>query len=419
MKIIARILLLAVGVLLLSHYLPEGYRLLVAKKRPRPPLVFYSCVQKGFLFYRYNDHGMIMVDEAGTNYERTDFEQLLPLDNYLQLLRNESLPKSIDGVDLSPEKIKRERLSLRIRPDMLDTPLVPLYPLLEAENGRVRLEMPNDFMRLNGRVEFVVAASNALDQAKSEKFTRAFAAAGFVFPPRLVAGNSTTLKPYDEGYFIVDHAGDTFQLRMVHGEPELKKISAIVPPAAQAQWAALQPRFIHVQEVDTHEIRAFLIAGDNRPYLVVGKDYRLVPLPFEKFDPSQVNLVIRGDLLNRLLTAATEDSIDAIALNRNYEVVKRYHEAVPTLKNSTAGKVRSIIFPFVLDFEDNSTNYYGFFFAPGIFAALLVNLLLLVASAAWLAFRRQLTVRCLPDLAAVGVGGIFGVVLLLLLPRTG
>jgi hypothetical protein len=353
MKTIARIILLALGVLLLSHYLPEGYRLLIAKRYPRPPIAFYSCVQKNFLFYRYNNDTLTMVDERGTNYERSDFEQLLPLDNYLQLLRDDNLPKAIDGVALVPEKIKRERISLRIRPDMIDSPGVPLYPLLEAESGRVRLEMPDDFMRINSRVEFVIAASNALDAAKSEKFIRAFQTAGFAFPPRLIAGNATTLKPYDEGYFLVDHAGAAFQLRMVHGEPDLKKISEVAPPATKAQWETLNPRFIHVQEVETHEIRCFLISGDNRPWLVVGKDYRLVPLPLDDYEPSRDSLVIRGDLLNRLITAANEDTFQAVALDRDYQVVRRYHESLPNLRNTAVGKVRAILFPFTLDFEDD------------------------------------------------------------------
>ena len=417
MKIIARIVLFVLGTLLLSHYLPEAYRLLVARKNPRPPIILYSCLQKEFLFYRYTGQGVAMVDESGTNYERPDFEKLLPLDNYMQLLRDDNLPKEIDGVTLSPDKIKRERLSLRIRPDMMDMPLVPLYPLLEAENGRVRLEMPNDFMRLGSRVEFVIAASNAVDTAKSEKFTRAFTAAGFVFPPKVVAANSTTLKPYDEGVFLVDNAAATFRLRMVRGEPELKKISEVVPPAARAQWEALKPQFIHVQEVETREIRCYLVGGDNRPYLVVGKDYRLVPLPVENFVPDRDNLSIRGDLLNRLITVVNGDTFQAVALNRNYEVVKRYQESLPTLKDSLAGKVRAVIFPFITDFEDDATNYYGLFIERGGQGALVLNAVLLALCLGWLAFRKKLGARRIPDLVAVGVGGVFGVLLLLLLPK--
>jgi hypothetical protein len=417
MKLLARILLVTVSVLLLSHYLPEGYRLLVAKKRLRPPTVFYSAVQKEFLFYRFAERGMTMVDEKGTNYEREDFEKLLPLDNYLQLLRNDALPKSIDGVTLSTEKIKRERLSIRVRPSIMDTPIVPLYPLLEAESGRVRLEMPDDFMRLNGRVEFVVAASNTVNTTKSAKFTQAFAKAGFVFPEKIIAGNPTTMKPYDEGYFLVDQTGAVFHLRQVKGEPELTRIAEIVAPDVKAQWEQLQPKFILVQETDTHEIRAFLIGADNRPYLVIGKDFRLVPLPVENYDPRHDVLVIRGDLLNRLITVASEDSFQAVALNRDYEVVRRYHEAVPTLKTATVGQVRAAIFPFTLDFEDNSSNYYGIYFESGSRTAILINVSLLAVAVSWLALRRQLQASRWLELTAVALGGIYGLVLLFILPK--
>ena len=417
MKVIARLVLFAIGTLLLSHYLPEAYHLLVASKRARAPIIFYSCVRQEFLFYRYNEHGMAMVDERGTNYERADFEQLLPLDNYLQLLRDDRLPGEIAGVPLTPEKIRRERINLRVRPETMDTPMVPLYPLLEAENGRVKLEMPDDFMRIHHQVEFVLAASNAVDVAKSAKFTHAVVAAGFAFPPKLIAANATTLKPYDEGYFLVDQAGATYQLRMVRGEPDLKKISEVVPAAAKAQWESLNPKYIQVQELETHEIRCFLVGGDNRPYLVVGNDYRLIPLPVEDYEPSRDNLTIRGDLLNRLITMAREDSLQAVALNRDYTVVRRHHETLPALKDTTAGQLRPVIFPFITNFEADSTNYYGLFFEWGKPLALVVNGVLLLLSLAWLAFRKQLVLRRIPDLAAVAVGGIFGVLLLLLLPR--
>ncbi|MDR3456789.1 MAG: DUF4857 domain-containing protein [Verrucomicrobiae bacterium] len=416
MKTIARILFLTVGIFLLAHYLPEGYRLLVAKKRPRPPIVFYSCLQKEFFFYRYSDHGLAMVDERGTNYVREDFEQLLPLDNYLQLLKNGTLPASIDGVDLTVDKLKRERLSLRVRPDLMDSPVIPLYPLLEAESGRVRLAMPDDFMRLSDRVEFVIAASNVVDTAKSDRFTRAFAAAGFLFPAQIIAGNATTLKPYDEGYFLVDKSGATFQLRQVRGEPELKRISAMVAPDAKAQWETLKPKFIMVQEGETHELRAFLIGADDRAYLAVGKDYRLVPLPLDHYEPKHASLALRGDLLNRLVTVTSDEGVEAVALNRNYEVVRRFHESLPDFRESPAGKVRAVIFPFTLSFESDASNFYGCALEFGSRGALLLNVVWLILVSGWFAFRKQLGIRRLPDLVAVGVGGILGVILALILP---
>ena len=225
MKLLARLVLLVVGLLLLGHYLPQGYWLLVAKRWPHGPVVFYSCITKDFLFLRSTNGAMARMDRNGKTYSRAEFETLLPLDNWAQLARDGRMPKSVEGVELSPGKIRYERMSMRIRPDMLDTPEVPLHPLLESESGRVRLETPGDFMRLGNGIAFLSAATNAIETEKSARFAKAFAAARFAFPSTVIAGNPNILKPYDEGYFLVDAAGATFHLLQVRGEPVLRRIS--------------------------------------------------------------------------------------------------------------------------------------------------------------------------------------------------
>lgn len=418
MKLLARLLLIVVGLLLLAHYLPQWYWLLVAKRWPHAPIVFYSCVSKEFLFMRYTNGVMARMDARGKIYTRAEFESLLPLDNWAQLIRDGRMPKSIDGVEVSPGKIRYERMSLRIRPDMLDTPEVPLHPLLEAESDRVRLEMPGDFMRLGDGITFIHAASNSVETGKSARFAKAFAAAGFVFPPAIIAGNPNILKPYDEGYYLVDATGATFHLRQVRGEPVLRRISEAVPAAAKAPWESLKPRFIHVQEQECREIRCFLLDQSNRPWLVVGKDYRLAPLPLEHYNPATVSVAVRGDLFNRLITANSEDHLELLALNRDYAVVDRYNEALPTRKDSTAGVTARVLFPFTVDFEDDSSGFMGFYVRPGSRATLLVSGFCLLVFTGWLAARKRLNGRRLPEILAVAAGGIYGLLLVLLLPKT-
>jgi hypothetical protein len=63
-KTFVRILLLISGLILLAHYLPAGYWLLAAKMR-RPPVVYYSCTEKEFMFYRYTNQTVLRVDAHG------------------------------------------------------------------------------------------------------------------------------------------------------------------------------------------------------------------------------------------------------------------------------------------------------------------------------------------------------------------
>jgi hypothetical protein len=417
MKLLARLVLLITGTLLLAHYLPAGYWLL-ADQRQRVPMVFYSCMQKDFLLFRSDQSRITRTDAAGKTYEREDFERLLPLDNYLQLYKDNRMPKEIDGIPITPEKLRRERVNVRLKPEVLDSPSVALTPLLEAESGRVRLEMPGDFMRLGDGIEFIDAKSNRVLAEKTGQFKRVFADAGFVFPVRLMGGNPSMLKPYDEGYYLVDASGAGFHLRQMRGEPILKRITDFCTPESKTLWTELKPRYIHVQEQDNHEVRALVISQKGEVYVVTGKDYQLVRLPLQHFDPATMQLTLRGDLLNRLVTVSSPGYVEAVVMDRAYQFVDRYTETVPEKTTRPAGQFAASLFPFTLDLESANSGYLGFRFAWGNRLVIVLNLVLLAALVGWLLMRQQKLRARLPELAAVGVGGIFGMILILLLPRT-
>lgn len=417
MKISARIFLIVTGILLLSHYLPAGYWLL-AEKQQRAPYVYYSCISNRFLFYRFGVGEPLRVDSDGKVYDRDEFEQLLPLDNYSQLLRDGKMPKTVNGIPIAVEKLRRERINLRVKPVMFDGPGVDLYPLLEAESGRVRLELPPDFMRLGKSVEFIDAKSNTLLAEKSAKFLEAFKAQGFVFPATIVGGNPSTMKPYDEGYFIADNQGSVFHLRQVQGAPVLKRVSDVVKPEEKARWTSLKPRFIQVQEQDNHEVRAVIIDQGGQANIVVGPDYRLVTVPLKDYNPTTMVLNMRGDLLNRLATVSSEHHLEAIVMNRNYDLVDRHSEPLRERRETTAGKIAGALFPFTLEFEDKNSGYIGFYAQPGNAMMWIVNGSLLLILTGWILFRKQrLPARWL-DLLAVATTGLFGFVLVWLIPRS-
>lgn len=415
MRFFARLTLLATGVLLLAHYLPSGYWL-VADQEKRLPFVFYSCISNEFLLNRFVNGEIERTDTQGHRFEREEFEDLLPLDNYMQLYKDRRMPKEINGLAVTPEKLRRDRINLRLKPAELDSPAVALYPLIEADSGRVRLEMPGDLLRLTGTPVFIDVKSNTVNAAKSAKFTAAFQAAQFAFPVKLAGGNPNILKPYDEGYYLTDSRNALYQLRQVRGEPELKKLADLVPPDQRAQLDALQPRYLHVQEQDNHEVRLVIVEEGGQVDLIIGSDYRLVTLPLQKYDPADMNLTVRGDMLNRLVTVNDDNHLEAIALDRDYKLLNRYTESQPARAERPAGRVAAVLFPFTLDFESDDSGFVGFDLAAGAGTAALLNLGWLLLAVAWLWWRKQAPIRRLPELAAVAVGGIFGVILILLVP---
>ena len=416
MKLAARIFLLLTGTLLLAHYLPAGFWL-VADQRQRTPIVFYSCVEKRFLLFRSENGESKRTDPDGKLYSREDFERLLPLDNYLQLYKDGRMPKEINGVAITPEKLRRERVIARYKTDLLDSPGVALTPLLESDSGRVRLEMPDDFMRLGAGVEFINVKSNRIAAEKSAKFQKAFAAAGFVFPVKLIGGNPVTLKPYDEGYYLADATGAIFHLKQVRGEPELKRLTDIVAPEEKARWETIRPRYLHVQEQDNRELRLLIIGQAGDAHLVVGKNYRLVTLPLNHFDPTTMQLALRGDLLNRLVTVSSPEYVEAVVMDHDYGFLDRYTETLRSRAARPVGQFAAALFPVTLNFEDDNSGFLGFHLTPGSRWALWLNAAWLAALIGWMLFRKQPLARRVPEILAVAAGGVFGFATVFLIPK--
>src|SRR6056297_1780069 len=185
MALASRILLLATLVMLLGHYLPAGYWLLAAQAT-RPPVIFFSPVNEEFLFIRPGAEGAERYGRDDELLSRETFERLLPLNYAAQLMMDGDMPTKLGGVEVTGEALREGRVGLRLRPAQIDAPRTRLYPLFEAESGRVQLELPRRFIRLGARVEILDAASNTVDAETSARFEQAFAAAGFRFPPRAV-----------------------------------------------------------------------------------------------------------------------------------------------------------------------------------------------------------------------------------------
>jgi hypothetical protein len=293
-----------------------------------------------------------------------------------------------------------------------------LTPLLESQSGRVRLEMPGDMMQLGDRIEFLDVKTNRLLAEKSARFEKAFDDKGFKFPVRLIEGNPTSLKPYDEGYFLVDSSGAFFHLRQVRGEPELCRLSDILSPADKNRWAEIHPRYLHVQEQDNKEVRLLIVDENGGAHLVIGKDNRLITQPLDKYDPTRMQFNLRGDLLNRLVTVSSNASVEAVAMERDYKFVDRYAETLTPRDARLAGRLAAVIFPLMLDFESDSSGYLGFHLIWGNALAWIVNLLLISVVAGWYRWSKQSLSQHLPELGAVGLGGLCGFLLVWLLPST-
>jgi hypothetical protein len=403
---LARIALTVLLTLVLSwvlpHYFWKAFDISI-----RPPRVSYSPVQNSFLLLRPEAKSVRYVDPAGKEYTREEYERLLPLTNYRQLAASGQMPDSLRGAKLDLKTVQLNNLFLRVMPADIGLPQIPLYPLFESQSGRVRLEMPNDFFRIGRRMEFMDAATNAVQESKSQEFTDTLLARGFAFPARQIAGNPTTRKPFDEGYFVVDANDAVFHIKMVRGKPFC--VNTGIP-------AGLRVRHMFIMEMGLKEFYGMMIAADNSVSLISYDSYRLIRLPLSRYDAATCALFFGGDLFYRTITVQSEGWLETVVTDRAYAVVDTYQESWPTRDESTAGAWAASLFPFTFHLEDEDSALVDFYGQCGKWTALWGMLLFLVLLLISLRLRRKHVRDHLFDLVLVAGTGIFGLLAVHMIP---
>ncbi|MBN2069045.1 MAG: DUF4857 domain-containing protein [Opitutales bacterium] len=401
-----RILLFLLATGVLSHYLPLTYWIAFSEK-VEAPYTIYSSVLEDFAFYRFEESGIRYMDRSGVAYSEEAFQKITPLHNYLQLYHDGKLPDEIRGVPISTKIIREQRTSLRLKAPELDFPGVALYPLMDSATGKVELETTGEFMRPGHRIELLDSKTNRLLSDKGRRFTEALADAGFVFPATAAYGNSTTRKPYDEGYFLVDQAGTLFQLQMKRGEPFVTKPAEV---SADPLWQEIHPRHILVSEQANKELRCLIIGQDDSVWMVVGEGYRPVRVPFQHYLPAESSLRLSGNVLYVMLTVQNDDWQESIVFNRSYDLLDTYSEALPSLERMPQGRIASVLFPWTLQFRSEGSGYIGFYAESGSpwsmllsLALALLSILFSVRRGSWSTSQKIMSLLMLPT-------GIFGFV---------
>lgn len=253
--IIYKTLILATAVVLVLWVAPWLYSLLIPAQRS-DSFIYYSPYTNDFI----TRNSQCFCDFCGHCYTDAEADSLLPYFFYRQLDADKRLPDTLFGVPTDTKRMRRESFTFKTSPAQITKPRVPLYELLDAESGRVDLQLPKDAFRLtdNG-LEFITAETNAVDAAKSAMFNSVLRARGCVFPIRLIAGNPTTRKSYDNGYLLYDSEGHLFNLRMIRNAPQVRVIP--LPEGMQLQT-------LFVTEFDNRRNLGFVVSTDNQLYTI-------------------------------------------------------------------------------------------------------------------------------------------------------
>lgn len=369
------------------------------EKPIKPSLVMYSCTDDKFMIF--NAKGTTKrYDSDGNKYKREEYEKKLPLLYARQLMMHGTMPDTIKGVAIDLKDFMQTKSTYRYTPEDSHKPQPKLFPLFEAESGRATLEMPEDYFRINWRVDFITAKDNTINEEKSRLFSAALYQKGFKFPAKIIAGIPTTRKSCDEGYLLVDSEAQVFHLKMMLGRPFVVKIKK-----------PNELKFKHIDCVDFKDKRyyAYLFSENNEIFVLTQDDYKLIKLPIDGFCAETCKLKILGDFFNYNITIEKEGSLVTYALDKDFKIIDKYEENWLKKSERVEGKVFASIFPAQLSLENPNSKFIDFYidFSTG-FVWIFVNIILFITQLVIIKRRGVELKNHFFDLIIISVTGILG-----------
>ena len=398
MKKISRYILVFITILASAIALPKLYWL-AFEKPIRAPFVMYSCVDHDFMIQR-SDKELMRMDNKGNQYTRDEFELKLPLFFVRQLLISGTMLDTINGIAMDVHDINKARSFFRFRSKSMIAPDPGLYPMFESESGRASLELPEDYFRINRRMEFINAKKNEVDEKKSRMFTAVLQKRGFDFPAKIIAGIPTTRKSCDEGYLVIDEKDQLFHIKMVEARPYVKKVD--VPEDI---------KFKHIACVDfkNKKYYSYLFSTDNNIYILTQDEYELIKFPVEGFNAEKEELRIYGNLFYYTIISRGENYIKIVVLDNEHNKIDEYNETWTKRSERNEGKVFSYIFPAQINMANKHSSFINFYFerTKG-YNWLFLNVLLMIVHFGIIRKGGLKLWKNLLDFAVVAVTGIFG-----------
>ena len=342
-------IIIVLAIIVLAWLLPALYEL-VFPVTGKTPFVVYSCLDSTFIRFETADKQVRYIDFRGQEFTKSEADSLLPLFAFRQLVAEGRLPDSLYGVALTPKLIQQNAFHFKTSPKQLNKPAVGLYTLLESASGRVDLTLPPDVFRLTDEgLEFIDCETNKVNKAKTLSFSRELTKHGFTFPVRLIWGNSTTRKDYDNGFLLTDSNERLFQLKMVKGVPLVREID-------KSEELREERRFIQLFTIEpaNRALIGFVVTDDYQLY-AVRADGELAHIGIDEYDPQSMQITIVGDLFHWTITEYTATDSRYYAVDAaTFEQVAR--AIVPDPQLPLSQRLERWLFPVRLRFSSWRTQ---------------------------------------------------------------
>ncbi|MCM1454867.1 MAG: DUF4857 domain-containing protein [bacterium] len=366
-----KVFLYALCIAVLSWFLPWLYSIAFPVS-PADPFVAFSPVSGTFVVSD-NSTGSIFGADAqgrptGHAYTKEERDSLVPQIYFNQLVANDRMPDSIQGMEVSVPILKQNQWVFNSLPRDINKVQPRVYMIMESMPARYELEDPKEVFRMDAdaaAVEFIDIRTNTVNARRSRRFTELLAQRGFRFPMKAFSANVTTRKPYDEGYLMIDAEGTLYHMKMQAGRPYMVKVQT--PDSIKAAHAFIMenPETRHLGLVtDTH----------RRLYVLEHEGYRLIPLPTGPVDPERQKISVVKNLFNWVIKVSDARGARWIALDsRTYRHLGTYTVEYPL---TATERVAGYIFPFALTFTSVEDCHAYPRIEPGTWHALLLGALL-------------------------------------------
>lgn len=393
-----KLLLVALTTLLMAWGLPWLVKL-STNEASRYPFTYYSSVKKEFFQVAQVDNTTKLLDESGNEYTRAQYDSLLPMLSYRQLLKDGRLPDSLNGQAISGKIIQHQQFFFRYNPRDKHSRQIDLYPMFESMSGLVRLESPDDVFSIRDKMVFIDAETNTVNQEKSQLFHQAMLKRGYTFPTLLIAGNSSTKKPYDEGWFALDANKQLFHIKMVNGQPFVKNTKA---------GDKLDIAFVKTIETPNHRLYAFVFDTNGSIHYLSDVSYQPVPLDIDAFNTDTDQLSIMANQFYWTIAVTTPQkrvnyALDNKSLNK-VDILTEYRE-------STAWeKLHPYLFTCYVEMKALTSRFVYPRLLGWSYKAIGLNIVLALLFAGLL-YRRQQVIKPLQLIYIIG-SGLFGFIAL-------
>lgn len=336
---------------LLLIWLVPAFVTLLMPDATRPPFVLYSFMDEDFIRFETVNGQQHFRDFKGQEFTKQECDSLLPLFAFRQLLAEGRLADTIGGVSVTPKLIQQNAFHFKTSPKQLNRPPIGLFTLFESQSGNVDLILPPDVFRLTKTgLEFIDCKTNKVLKAKSLSFSRELEKHGFCFPVRLIWGNGSPRKDYDNGFLLTDRNDRLFQLKMVKGTPYVREIQTSATGTQNLKW-----KKVFTVEPANRKLIGLAVSDDNRLYAVCSKGRTIAVGDFE-YDPETMPITIVGDLLHWTITLYTDKDSRYYAVDANsFEQVAS--RIVPDPAPEGWEKAKKYILPLRLSFTTWHDQY--------------------------------------------------------------